>query len=87
MCIDIAYIDKLAKMNGVKYLLVLQDLLDKTVDAEGMKTIASKQLFRAFFIMIAENNRTKKNESKREHYLLENIEKYAQLKKCKFTLQ
>ena len=36
---DLAYVDKLAKNNiSVKYLLVHQDLIDRTVDAKGMKT-------------------------------------------------
>ena len=36
---DLAYVDKLAKENnGVKYLLVRQDLFDRTVNAKGMKT-------------------------------------------------
>ena len=35
-CMDLAYADKLAKdNNGVKYLLVRQDLIDRTVDAKG----------------------------------------------------
>ena len=39
LCMDLAYVDKLAKKkNGVKYLLVRQDLFDRTVDAKGMKT-------------------------------------------------
>ena len=34
-CMDLAYVDKLAKDNtGVKYLLVRQDLIDRTVDAK-----------------------------------------------------
>ena len=38
-CMDFAYVDKLAKENnGVKYLLVRQDLFDRTVNAKGMKT-------------------------------------------------
>ena len=38
-CMDLAYVDQLAKENnGVKYLLVRQDLFDRTVNAEGMKT-------------------------------------------------
>ena len=37
-CMDLAYVDKLAKENnGVKYLLVRQDLFDRTVNAKGMK--------------------------------------------------
>ena len=35
---DLACVDKLAEANnGVKYLLVPQDLFDRTVDAKGMK--------------------------------------------------
>ena len=38
-CIDLAYVDILAKeTNEEKYLLVRQDLFDRTVNAEGMKT-------------------------------------------------
>ena len=34
-CMDLAYVDKLAKdNNGVKYLLVRQDLFDRSVDAK-----------------------------------------------------
>ena len=37
--VDLAYVDKLANYNnGVKYLLVHQDLFDRTVDAKGIKT-------------------------------------------------
>ena len=46
---DLAYVDKLAKeSNGVKYLLVRQDLFDGTVDGEGMKTKDSKETVRPF---------------------------------------
>ena len=44
-CMDLAYVDKLAKENiGVKYLLVCQDLFDRTVNAKGMKTKDSQEL-------------------------------------------
>ena len=44
-CMDLAYVDKLAKENnGVRYLLVRQDLFDRTVNAKGMKTKAHKKL-------------------------------------------
>ena len=37
-CMDLAYVDKLAKENnGVKYLLVCQDLFERTVNAQGKK--------------------------------------------------
>ena len=60
-CMDLAYVDKLAKdNNGVKYLLVREDLFDRTVDAKGMKTKDSKETVRAFLTMITKKNRPKK---------------------------
>ena len=48
-CMDLAYVDKLAKdNNGIKYLLVRQDLFDRTVDAKGMKTKDSNETFETF---------------------------------------
>ena len=59
-CMDLAYVDKLAKdNNGVKYLLVRQDLFDRTVDAKGMKTKDSKETVRAFLTMITKKNQPK----------------------------
>ena len=55
---DLAYVDKLAKdNNGVKYLLVRQNLFDRTVDAKGMKTKDSKETFRAFLTMMTKEKR------------------------------
>ena len=60
-CMDLAYVDKLAKdKNGVKYLLVLQDLFDRTVDAKGMKSKDSKETVRAFLSMITKKKRPKR---------------------------
>ena len=60
-CIDLAYVDKLAKeINGVKYLLVPQDLFDRSVNAEGMKTEDSKETVKAFSSLITKRNRPKK---------------------------
>ena len=57
---DLAYVDKLAKdNNGVKYLLVRQDLFDRTVDAKRMKTKDSKETVRAFLTMIAKKDQPK----------------------------
>ena len=54
-CMGLAYVDKLAKdNNGVKYLLVRQDMFDRTVDAKGMKTKDSKEAVRVFLSMITE---------------------------------
>ena len=60
-CMDLAYVDKLAEdNNGVKYLLVRQDLFDRTVDAKVLKSKASKKTVRAFLSMITKQNRPKK---------------------------
>ena len=60
-CMDLAYVDKLAKdNNGVRYFLVRQDLFDRTVDAKGMKTKDSKETVRAFLTMITKKSRPKK---------------------------
>ena len=60
-CTDLAYVDKLGKdNNGVKYLLVRQDLFDRNVDAKGMKTKDSKEILRAFLSMATKENRPKK---------------------------
>ena len=57
---DLAYVDKLAKdNNGVKYLLVHQDLFDRTVVAKRMKTKDSKETVRAFLTMITKKYRPK----------------------------
>ena len=58
---DLAFVDKLAKdNNGVKFLLVRQNLFDRTVDAKGMKTKDSKETVRTFSKMITKKNRPKK---------------------------
>ena len=58
---DLAYVDKLAKENnGVKYLLVCQDLFDRTVNAKGMETKDSQETVKAFSYMITKRNRLKK---------------------------
>ena len=60
-CMDLAKVDKLAKDNiGVKYLLVRQDLFDRTVDAKGTKTKDSNETVKTFSKMISKKNRPKK---------------------------
>ena len=60
-CMDLAYVDKLAKeINVVKYLLVRQDFIDKTVISEGMRTKDSRETVKAFSSMITKSNRPKK---------------------------
>ena len=59
---DLAYVDKLAKeINGVKSLLVRQDLFDRTVHAKTMKTKDSQETVKAFSSMITKRNRPKKD--------------------------
>ena len=59
-CIDLAYVDKLAKENnGVKYLLVRQDLFDRSVNAKGKKTKNSQETVKAFSSIITKKNRPK----------------------------
>ena len=60
-CMDLARVDKLAKENnGVKYLLVRQDLFDRTVNAKGMETKDSQETVKAFSSMITKKKRPKK---------------------------
>ena len=60
-CMDLVYVDKLTKKNnGVMYLLVRQDLFDRTVNAKGMKTKDSQETVKAFSSMITKRNRPKK---------------------------
>ena len=62
-CKDLAYVEKLAKdNNGVKYLLVRQDLFDRTVDKKRMKTEDWKETVKTFSKMITKNGRPKKFE-------------------------
>ena len=60
-CMDLAYVGKLAKKNnGLKYLLVRQDLFDRTVKAKGMKTKDSQETLKAFSSTITKKNRPEK---------------------------
>ena len=61
-CMDFAYVDKLAKENnGAKYLLVREDLFDRTVNAKGMETKDSQETVKAFSSMNTKRNRPKKS--------------------------
>ena len=85
-CMDVAYVDKLAKNNNVvKYLLVRQDLFDRTVDAKGMKSKDSKRTDRAFLSMITKKNRPKKVWVDKGTEFAGEFKKLC--KECKFTLQ
>ena len=85
---DLVFVDKLAKdNNGVKYLLVRQDLFDRTADAEGMKTKDFKETVRAFLTMITKKIDPERFRLTKEQNLLESLKNYAKLKEYKFTLQ
>ena len=60
-CTDLAYVDKLAKEdNGIKYLLVRQDLFDRTIEIKGLKRKDSQESVKAFSSMITKRNRPRK---------------------------
>ena len=60
-CMHLAYVDKLANENkGVKYSLVRQDLFNRIVNAETMKTKDSEETVEAFPSMVTKKNRPKK---------------------------
>ena len=85
---DLAYTDNRAKdNNGVKYLLVRQDLFDRTVDAKGMKTKDSKETVCAFLTMNTKKEPTQKIWVDKGTEFAGEFKNYATLKECKFTLQ
>ena len=58
---DLPFVNKLDRdNNGVNYLIVRQDMFDRTVDAKGMKTKDSKETVKTFSKMITKKNRPKK---------------------------
>ena len=74
-CMDLAYVDKLAKdNNGVKYLLVRQDLFYRTVDAKRMKTKDMKETVKTFSKRITKEKRRNKFGQIREQNSLESLE-------------
>ena len=71
-CMDLAYVDILVKKkNGVNYLLVHQDLFDRTLDAKELKAKDSKETVRKFLTIITKKKRPKKFGSTKEQNLLE----------------
>ena len=56
-CMGLAYVDEPGKdNNSVKYLLVQQDLFDRTVNANKTKTKASEEKVRGFLFMITDKS-------------------------------
>ena len=86
-CIYLAYVDKLAnENNGVKYLLVRQDLFDRTKNVEGMKTKHSTEPEKVFSSLITKKNRPKKFGLTRGPSWLERLKSLVLLRGYKFTL-
>ena len=88
---NIAYVDEISKDdNGLKYLLVRQDLFGKTVDANGMKTNDFKKT--VLSSMITKKNRPKKiwvnegtefSEESKKLCKLEGLHSYSTLSETK----
>ena len=93
-CMDLAFVGKLFKdNNGLKYLLVRQDLFDGTIEAKGVKTKVSKaRVFltfrRVFLTLITKNERRPKRIwFDNEQNLQERLKNYSKLKEYKITLK
>ena len=77
-CKDLAYayVDKLANDNrGTTYLLVRQEVFDKTKDVKRLKTKDSKQAFRAFEQMSSKRKRSQSFRLTREKEMLVNLKR------------
>ena len=60
LCIELANVDEPTRhKNGVKYLLVRQDLCGRTVDAKRMTVKDSKETVCSFLCIITKKNRPK----------------------------
>ena len=85
-CTDLAYVDKLAKeINGIKYLLVRQDVFDGTVIAKVMKTKICQRNCESLFIHDYKEESTKKR-LKMGPNLLERLKSFVVQRGYKFTL-
>ena len=86
-CNDLAYVDKLAKEHyGVKFLLLRQNLFDRTVKAKGMKTKNSQETVKRFSSKITKQNRPIRFGLRRGPNLLEPLEFFVLQSEYKFTL-
>ena len=82
-----AYVDNLSKENiGVKYLLIRQDVFDRTVSAKGMKKKDSQETVKAFSSLITKRNRPKKSWVDKRPSFLECSKSFVLLRGHKFTL-
>ena len=84
---DLANVDKLSKENnGIKYLIVRQDLFDRTVNAKGMKTKDSQETVKAFSSMITKKIDQQRFGLTRGANLLERSKSFVLQRRYKFTL-
>ena len=85
---ELAYVDKPANSNnGVKYLLLRQNLFDRTVDARGMKTKVSKETVRAILTTNTKQNQPTKICVDRGTEIAGEFRNYTKPKENKLTLQ
>ena len=85
---DLAYVDKLAKDNrGIMYLLVRQDVFDRTIDVRGLKTKDSKEALRPIAQMITERKRPQKIWVDKGKNLLVNLKSFATEMEYRFIQQ
>ena len=86
-CLDLACVDKLAEENNcVKYLLVLQDLFDRTVNAKKMTIKDSQETVKTFSSMIRKENRPQKIWVDKRTGFAGAFKKFLLLRGYKFTL-
>ena len=86
-CMDLAYVNKLAKERCNVRCKVRQDVFDRTVDAKGMKTEGPEKWFVHFWSWLQKRIDPGKFGSTREQNLLESLLNFAKLNEDKFTLQ
>ena len=88
LCIDLAYVDKLAKdYNRVKYVLVHQHLFDRIVDAKKIKPKGSTETVRAILAVITKEIDPKLLGWQGNKICWRVLKKNAKPKEYKFTLQ
>ena len=82
---DLAYVDNVAK-KGIKFLLVRQDLFNRTVNAKGMKTKDFQETVKAVSSLIKKIDRKRFGLIKGPN-LMERLEMFVLQRGYKFTLQ
>ena len=86
-CMDVAYVDKLAKKNGVRYLLVRHGLFDGTVDAKRKKTKIPRRLYNRFQSWLQRRILARKLGLTWGQSLMKSLKNFVMLKENKSTPQ